>query len=56
MNTEFQNLPVKHYRQYTVWLITILVLAFGFQYLNEIIAFVLDKLYQVFIQQNPANI
>jgi len=41
-------------REYVVWLIAIVIVAFGFRHAREIIAFVLDKLYQVFIQNNPA--
>lgn len=41
-------------REYVVWLIAIVVVAFGFRHAREIIAFVLDKLYQIFIQNNPA--
>lgn len=40
-------------KEYFVWLIAIVVVAFGFRHAREMIAFVLDKLYQVFIQNNP---
>jgi len=43
---------IETYRQYAVWLITILLVAFGFKYAKDIIAFVLDKLYQFVIQHN----
>lgn len=43
-------------RQYSVWLITILLVAFGFKYAKEIIAFVLDKFYQFFIDNNMLNV
>lgn len=42
------------FKEYVVWLIAIVVVAFGFRHAREMIAFVLDKLYQVFIQNNPA--
>ncbi len=42
------------YRQYAVWLISLLVIAFGFRYVKDIINLVLEKLYEVFIQQNPS--
>ena len=41
------------YREYAVWLITIVLVAFGFRFARDVIAFLLDKLYQVFIQENP---
>jgi hypothetical protein len=44
------------YRQYAVWLIAVILVAFGFRHAKDIIAFVLDKLYEFFIQNNPANI
>ncbi len=44
------------YRQYAVWLLAMLVGTFGFLYAKEIIAFVLDKLYQFFIQNNAGNL
>jgi hypothetical protein len=37
---------------YAVWLITITLVAFGFKYATQVIAFVLEKLYQYFIQNN----
>jgi hypothetical protein len=40
-------------RIYSVWLIALLLVAFGFRHAKDLIAFVLDKLYQTFIQQNP---
>ena len=43
-------------RPYSVWLITILLVAFGFKYAKEIIAFVLDKFYQFFIENNMLNV
>ena len=43
------------YSQYTAWLITIAIVAFGFRYAKVIIVFVLDKMYQFFIQNNPGN-
>jgi hypothetical protein len=43
------------YRQYAIWLFTMLVVIFGFRYGKGIIAFVLDKLYQFFIQNNVSS-
>ena len=40
------------YAQYAVWLITMVVVAFGFRYAKDIIAFVLDKLYGFFIEND----
>jgi hypothetical protein len=52
------SLPVdlSETRQFAVWLITIMIVAFGFRYARETIAFVLDKLYEIFIEKNPAGI
>ena len=44
------------YSEYAVWLITIILVAFGFRYAKDIIAFVLDKLYQFFILNNPTHV
>ena len=44
------------YSQYTAWLITMAIVAFGFRYAKGIIAFILDKMYQFFIQNNPTAI
>ena len=44
------------YSQYTVWLITMAIVAFGFRGIKGIIAFVLDKMYQFFIQKKPTAI
>ena len=40
------------YAQYATWLITIVLVAVGFRYAKEVIAFVLDKLYEFFIEKN----
>jgi hypothetical protein len=39
--------------QYAIWVIALVLVAFGFSYAKEMIAFVLDKLYEFFIQKNP---
>ena len=49
------SIVMPDYRKYTVWLITMAIVAFGFSYAKGIIAFVLDKLYQFFIQNNPGQ-
>jgi hypothetical protein len=48
-------LPVtsNDFREYFVWLLALLVVAVGFRHAKAAIAFVLDKLYQIFIQNNP---
>ena len=43
-------------RQFAIWLITIMIVAFGFRHVKEIIAFVVDKVYEIFVQQNPTII
>lgn len=37
-------------KEYAIWLIAIIIVAFGFRYAGEIIAFVLEELYRAFIQ------
>ena len=48
-------LPVttNEFKEYLVWLLTLGVVIFGFRHAKEIVAFVLDKFYQVFIQNSP---
>jgi hypothetical protein len=41
-------------KQYLVWLLALILTVFGLRYIKEFIAFVLEKLYQVFIQNNSA--
>lgn len=50
------SIVMSDYRQYAVWLLAMVVATFGFRYPKEIIAFVLDKLYQFFIQNNVGNL
>lgn len=45
---------IADYRELGVWLISILLVVFGFRYFKEILVFVLEKLYELFIQQNPS--
>lgn len=40
-------------KEYAIWLISIIIVAFSFRYAGEMIAFVLEKLYQAFIQNPP---
>lgn len=44
------------YRQYAIWIISIFIVAFGFRYAKEIIAFILDKLYDFFIAHNGMGV
>lgn len=44
------------YSQYAIWLIAIALVAFGFRYAKGIIALVLDKFYEFFIQDNPVHL
>jgi hypothetical protein len=41
-------------RDFAVWLVAISLVAFGFRYAKEIIAFVLDEFYEYFVLKNPA--
>jgi hypothetical protein len=40
------------YTDFMVWLVTLLLVAFGFQYVKDFFSFVLIKLYEFFIQYN----
>ena len=53
MLTPSPSVNLTNYNQYAVWLVAMIIVAFGFRYAREIIALVLDKLYQTFIQSNP---
>ncbi|MGZ5285834.1 MAG: hypothetical protein ACXWV0_00205 [Flavisolibacter sp.] len=50
-NTDFTS----DFRQYAVWLIAMVVVAFGFRFAKDIIAVVLNKLYEIFIQRGLAT-
>ena len=41
-------------KEFAVWLIAIAVVAFGFRHAREIMAFILDKLYQYFVLNGPS--
>ena len=38
------------------WLLMIIFLLFGLGVLRDVIVFILSKLYEIFIQQNPVSI
>jgi hypothetical protein len=44
------------FREFAIGIVSILIVVFGFKYAKEIIVFMLDKLYQVFIKDNPLGI
>ena len=39
-------------REYLVWLAAVAIAVFAFRHAGRLIAFLLDKLYQLFIQQS----
>jgi hypothetical protein len=41
------------FKEYLVWLMALAVVV-GIRHAKEVVAFILDKLYQIFIQDNPA--
>ncbi len=51
-----QLINMSDYRHYKIWLLAMLVATFGFFYAKETIEFVLDKLYQFFIQNNASGL
>ena len=56
MNTPILTADPVDFRQFVIWLVTILVVAFGFRFAKDAIAFLLENLYQFFIQNNPTTI
>jgi hypothetical protein len=40
------------YMQYVIWLVIVVIMVIGFLYAKEIIAFGLDKLYEIFIEND----
>lgn len=50
------SMDFSDFRQYTVWLLAMLIATFGLRYVKEIIIFVLDKFYQFFIQNNVSSL
>jgi len=40
-------------KEYLVWLMALAVVVAGLRHAKEVVAFILDKLYQIFIQDNP---
>lgn len=47
---------VSDLKQYAVWLVVTVIVMCGFHYGKGLIAFVLDKLYQFFILNNPTQL
>jgi len=43
------------FKEYAVWVLILFIVAFGFRHVKEIVSFVLDELYQLFIQHNPVS-
>jgi hypothetical protein len=39
------------YRELMVWMVVLAIVAYGMQYAKDIIAFLLDKLYDAFIRE-----
>ena len=50
----FPHAEVSDYRQFAIWLLTIVVSYFGLRAVKEIMGVLLEKLYQYFIQSNSA--
>ena len=46
------NIPSADAREYAIWLISLALVAFGFRFARQIIALLLEKLHEIFIQQN----
>lgn len=41
------------FKEYLVWAVALVIAVLGFSHARSFIVFVLDKLYQIFIQNNP---
>ena len=41
------------FKEYLVWMMALAVVVVGARHARQVIAFVLDKLYQIFIQNDP---
>lgn len=50
------NEGVPDIRSLAIWLITLLIVGFGFRYVREIISLVLSKLYEFFIQHHAIDL
>jgi hypothetical protein len=50
------NPLVQQISEYAAWLVAIFLVAFGFRHARDIISYVLEQLYDVFIQQNRSAI
>jgi hypothetical protein len=53
MNSATSPIDIPEFRDFAFWLVALLVLFFGGRLVRETVAFVLDKLYDLFIQHNP---
>jgi len=47
---------VDQWPEYAAWLVAIFLVAFGFRYAREVITFLLDELYKIFIQHNASGL
>jgi hypothetical protein len=52
MESSYAHFPVPNLQEYAIWVVTLLLVAFGFRYAKELIAFVLDKLYDLFVEHH----
>lgn len=44
---------IYHLKEYLVWAAVLVIAVIGAPYIKRFIVFVLDELYQIFIQHNP---
>lgn len=54
MNTDTSFLQQADIRSYAIWLVSIVLVAFGFRYVKQLISVVLEELYRIFIQHGNA--
>ena len=52
----YPDIDLSSLRQLPVWLLVMGVAAAGFHYLKGFIVFLLEKLYEMFIQQHPPQL
>lgn len=56
MNTRINDISKMKLTTKFAWYVTLLVLILGYRYLKDTVVFILSKLYEFFIQQNPVKL
>jgi hypothetical protein len=56
MLTPTTNPGVDQWNSYAAWVVAIFLVTYGFRYARNVITFLLDELYKIFIQQNASGL